>query len=244
MAVDDDELTPLVSELERLSGKPLPNRDLLREALTHASVESTTHPHNERLEFLGDAVLGLSITTELYSELPGVREGALTELRSHLVSRRTAASVAKRLDLERWINTGKSLDSCAETPLSILGNALEAVVAAVYVQAGFQGALQLVRNLYGPELESARSGSVERNEKMRLQEWTQKASLPLPTYLQCPRDGNSSDAPFEVHVRIGRHEFSPATGPSKREAERLAAREAITEIERDGWDGNRDIETP
>ena len=235
-AENDSSLDGLVEKLEELCDGKLHDRALIREALTHASVESATLPHNERLEFLGDAVLGLSITSELYLHLQDAREGTLTELRSHLVSRRTAARLARNLGLERWINTGKSLEACKRTPASILGNALEALVGAVYLQRGYEGAQTMVKRLYAEELASAFRGTVKRNEKMRLQEWTQKASLPLPQYSLINQQEDDLENAFEVQVRIRGRVFPAASGSSKREAERLAARAAIQVLEETGWE--------
>lgn len=231
---DDAVFHTFTAKLEDLAGAALPAPELLRKALTHASAEAGELQNNERLEFLGDSALGLAVTHLLYDALPLAREGDLTERRAHLVSRRIAADVARRLGLHEIVSTGRSLGGHVALPSSLIGNALEALIGAIYLQSGFEPCLRVVRAVYGPEIDAILAQGIERNEKMQLQEWAQRSGRPLPTYVLIEQGGPPFARAFHMRVEHTGRLFPTAWGRTKRQAERLAAREALRVLRREG----------
>ncbi|MBL8896294.1 MAG: ribonuclease III [Planctomycetes bacterium] len=231
---DDAEFRAFTAKIEALAATVLPAPELLRKALTHASAEADEFENNERLEFLGDSALGLAVTHLLYDALPAAREGDLTERRAHLVSRRTAAAVARRLGLPEVLATGRSLGGKTALSPTLFGNALEALVGAIYLQSGFEPCLRVVSAVYGPEIEAILARGIERNEKMLLQEWTQRVASALPTYQLLGQGGPPFARAFHVRAEIEGRAFPTAWGRTKRQAERLAAREALRVLRREG----------
>lgn len=232
--VDDAVFRAFTAKLEALARVPLPAPELLRKALTHASAEADELQNNERLEFLGDSALGLAVTHLLFDALPAAREGDLTERRAHLVSRRTAAAAARRLGLHEIVATGRSLGGRVAMPPSLIGNALEALIGAIYLQTGFEPCLRVVEQVYAPELEEILAQGIQRNEKMQLQEWAQRASRALPTYVVLGQGGPPFARAFHMRAEHEGRSFPTAWGRTKRQAERLAAREALRVLRGDG----------
>ncbi|MCL5798513.1 MAG: ribonuclease III [Gammaproteobacteria bacterium] len=220
--------TPAPGDLERLLGYRFRSPDLLARALTHASHGGE---HNERLEFLGDAVLGLAVAETLYHGRPEATEGALTRRRARLVSSRALAAAARRLGLEQRLRVGGGFDrSTAEAPLA---DALEAVVAAVFLDGGWDEARRFVHRLLGPDLAAADPGADERDPKTRLQEWAQARRLPPPSYVVLARDGPSHAPRFVVRCSVGPDvPQQSAEGGSRREAEQRAAAACLHWLER------------
>ena len=158
---------------------------LLERALTHRSYayEHGGLATNERLEFLGDAVLGLVVTDLLYTAHPDLAEGSLAKLRASVVSTRALASVARELGLGRWIRLGKGEDvTGGRDKPSILADTMEAVIGAVYVERGLPGADQLVRALFGSRMAAAAAGGAAVDWKTALQELTAARGLGVPEY--------------------------------------------------------------
>jgi ribonuclease-3 len=238
---DDAVFRAFTAKIEALASAPLPAPELLRKALTHASAEADELQNNERLEFLGDSALGLAVTHLLFDALPAAREGDLTERRAHLVSRRTAAAVARRLGLHEVLATGRSLGGRVALSPALVGNALEALVGAIYLQSGFEPCLRVVAAVYGPEIEATLARGIERNEKMQLQEWAQRASRALPTYVLLGQGGPPFARAFHVQADHEGRGFPAAWGRTKRQAERLAAREALRVLRREGAIGSEEL---
>ena len=230
MARAADPLTPL----QRHLGHKFRDKTLLKLALTHASARaSQTTKDNERLEFLGDRVLGLVIA-ELLSELhPEASEGDLARLFNRLVQREACLEVAGEMGLgEHMKVAGSDLKGASRAKQGILADACEAVLGAVFLDAGFEPARKVVRKFWTPRLEDGQDAP--RDPKTALQEWAQGRKKGLPAYVQVERFGPDHAPQFTSEVRIDGHEPARGSGPSKRLAEQEAAKALL---EREGiWE--------
>ena len=176
--------------------------DLLVRAVTHSSLSSSTRPSNERLEFLGDRVLGLSIATALFQ----------TDDRA----------VAREIGLGEVLKLGRSeMMSGGRRKEALLGDAMEAVIAAIYLDAGFEAARAVVLRLWGARIASA--GSLTRDAKSALQEWAQARGLPPPVYVEVGRSGPDHQPVFRVEAQLASGEAATGEAPGKRQAEQSAA---------------------
>jgi len=193
---------------------------LLRQALTH---RSAGRPHNERLEFLGDALLNLIVAEALYQRLPQADEGELTRARASLVRESSLALIARRLELGDQLALGPGeLKSGGYRRDSILADALEAVAAAIYLDAGFD-ALKLQALAWFEPLFAALPATPEKDPKTRLQEWLQARARPLPQYEILAAEGEEHARRFVVRCRVGDDLSAEAEGGSRRQAEQAAA---------------------
>lgn len=216
--------------LQRALGYAFRDNGLMTTALTHPSYGSDHHaPHYQRLEFLGDAVLELSVSRILYFELPGVDEGRLTRLRAELVREETLYRIAQKLDLGRYIrlSVGEERSGGRDKP-SILSDVTEALIAAVYLDGGFDAAFGLVSRLYdGMITPDALRDTLD--AKTRLQEITQKAGL-MPAYEQVSMEGPPHAPVFTYRVLAGGEILGRGAGRSKQAAQQEAARAALKKI--------------
>jgi len=219
------------SRLESLLGYPFREEGLLQRALTHPS-----HPegNNERLEFLGDAVLNLVVAEELYRKHPGEREGILTTWKSLLVSRRALGRVAARLELGAFLRTGPSLEMRASLPRSVLGNTLEALIGAVFLDGGFEQAARVVLRCLAPELAGVGEAHEKIQAKQILQLFAQKELGALPRYRVLQQFEHPETTAFEVRAELGGRAYPSAWGTTKKDGERRAAWEAILILRREG----------
>jgi ribonuclease-3 len=192
---------------------------LLRQALTHRSCDDAG-PNNERLEFLGDAVLELLVSDYLYSSEPESSEGALTHRRALSVSEPTLTLAARNIGLGGWIqmSRGEEQTGGRERP-SILADAFEAVTAAIYLGAGFEAARAFIADVLVPLI----SGVKERDFKSMFQEWAQENHKETPTYAIVEEMGPEHSKEFRAHVMLGTQSMGEGTGHSKKEAEQNAA---------------------
>ena len=204
--------------------------ELLVRAVTHASISSTTRPDNQRLEFLGDRVLGLVMAEALLSADTGATEGQLAPRFNALVRKETCADVAREIRLGEVMKLGRSeMLSGGRRKEALLGDALEALIAAVYLDGGFDAAKALVLGLWG-----ARIGAVDndaRDPKTSLQEWAQARGMPPPTYSQTGREGPDHQPIFTVEVTLEDGSREAARAGSKRIAEQQAARTLLDRLE-------------
>lgn len=206
--------------------------DLLARAVTHASFSSPTRPSNERLEFLGDRVLGLTIATALFHEDARAAEGQLAPRLNALVRQETCAEVAREIGLGEVMKLGRSeMLSGGRRKEALLGDAMEAVIAAVYLDAGFEAARDLVLRLWGSRIVAARAQG--RDPKSALQEWAQARGLPPPTYVETGRSGPDHEPVFTIEARLSTGESASANAPGKRQAEQAAARALLARMEGD-----------
>lgn len=199
-------------------------------AVTHASIGSATRPDNQRLEFLGDRVLGLVMAEALLTADPQATEGQLAPRFNALVRKETCAEVARDVDLGAVLKLGRSeMLSGGRRKEALLGDALEAVIAAVHADAGFEAARALVLRLWGDRI-----GAVEpdaRDAKTALQEWAQARGMPPPAYAETARSGPDHQPLFTVEVVLENGERQAAKAGSKRAAEQAAARALLLRLE-------------
>jgi ribonuclease-3 len=210
--------------LEKALGYKFKSRPLLRRALTHASVRSQREKSddNERLEFLGDRVLALAIAELLVEMDPEATEGELARRFNRLVRREACARVARDLDLgDALILSTSEADSGGRNKDTILADACEALLGAMFVEAGFDVARDVVRQLWMPLIGDGPRATAD--PKSALQEWAQGQGLPLPEYVEIGRDGPDHAPRFTAQVRVGRHSPAEGVGASKRAAEQAAA---------------------
>ena len=215
---------------EEVLGYRFTDRELLRTCLTHSSVARTRLASNERLEFLGDAILGLVVCELLFRQFPEEPEGELTRMKSALVSRHTCAAVSERLGLEDFLYLGKGLATHRRLPSSILAAALESLVAGVYLDGGLEAARRLIERVVDEELDRAEARDRGRNFKSVLQHLAQKRFGETPNYRLMDQQGPDHSKCFLVAAVIGETAYPAAWGASKKEAEQAAARKALFEL--------------
>jgi ribonuclease-3 len=196
---------------------------LLDLALTHGSFGGTS---NERLEFLGDSVLDLIVAEELYKGQTQLSEGELTALKAELVSRKSLADIARSMNLEAQARTGQGL-SGRTLPTSVLANLYEALLGAIYLDAGLEAARAFVLHTMGTALARVQRGHAISNPKQELQILLQKAGRPLPRYVLLESRGAAHEKVFCVCAEVEGVQHTAAWGRSLREAETWAAHEAL-----------------
>lgn len=206
------------------------NELLLEQALSHSSAVEQRHESNERLEFLGDAVLGFVICHETFDRYPTYEEGEMTKIKSAVVSRKVCADAAEELDLGRILRVGKGMSSTS-LPASVIGAAYEAIIGAMYLDGGFEIAKQFVLRTIGNRIVEAASSTHQDNYKSVLQQVGQKIAGCAPTYVVLDEKGPDHAKCFEICVELAGHRYTPKWGPSKKQAEQLAALEALKELE-------------
>jgi len=207
------------------------NRDLLRNCLTHASGAEHRLASNERLEFLGDAIMGAVVCEMLYLRFPEEPEGELTRIKSIVVSRTTCAKISEGLSLPRFLVLGKGLSINETVPMSVAAAVFESLTAGVYLDGGLEAARRLIERVMGPEIELA--GGVEhgRNYKSLLQQYAQKLFGATPVYRLLDEKGPDHSKCFKVAALIGQQTYQPAWGANKKTAEQRAAQNALYELE-------------
>jgi ribonuclease-3 len=201
---------------------------LLELAFTHRSYayESGSKETNERLEFLGDSVLGLIVTEELYKRYPEFDESRLSPLRSGVVNMRALADIARGLQLGQYIRLGKGEEvTNGRDKNSLLADALEALIGAIYMQFGFAQCTEIVRKLITPTMDSAVARGAGLDGKTALQELAASLGKGAPEYV-VSEDGPDHDKSFTAVAMLSGQVMSEGTGKSKREAEQVAARAA------------------
>lgn len=202
--------------LPSLSGK------LLDEALTHPSAGSPARPDNQRLEFLGDRVLGLIMSEALFSRYPSEAEGKLAPRLNDLVRKETCAEVAEEIGLGDHLRLGRSENlSGGRRKATLLGDAMEAVIAAVYLDRGLDAARDVILRLWGVRLTEQRAAPLD--AKTAVQEWAQARGLAPPKYVEVARSGPDHAPVFTVEARLSTGQTSTGEAPSKRRAQQHAA---------------------
>ncbi|KAA9133273.1 ribonuclease III [Marinihelvus fidelis] len=202
----------------------------LLEALTHRSLDARNY---ERLEFLGDSVLALVVSRRLFEVRPGDDEGSLSRLRSRVVRQETLARVARDIGLGEHMRLGRDqLHTGGHRRASILSDVLEAIIGAVYMDAGFDAAERVVRAIFDPVIDALPDGEDLKDPKTRLQEWLQARGRPLPEYTLVGEEGADHAKLFHVRCRLPDSGFdASASGRSRRGAEQTAARQVLDECE-------------
>lgn len=220
----------VLDECQKVIGYEFRQPDLLRAALTHTSGADTRLSSNERLEFLGDAVLGLVTCEQLFLRFPDYQEGDLTRVKSVVVSRRTCARIGRALNLGDYMFVGKGMHQHAAVPLSLLADAFESLVAAIYLDGGLEAAKTFILRYIGPEIEQVAEEAHGGNFKSLLQQVSQREFNATPQYLLLDEKGPDHSKCFKIAALIARHRYRPAWGRNKKEAEQKAAMNALAQI--------------
>jgi ribonuclease-3 len=228
---DSPEAAVDVAECQRRIGHEFRDPSLLLAALTHASGAHHRLASNERLEFLGDAILGFLVCEKLYHLFPESLEGDLTRIKSVVVSRETCSRISEQLQLVDFLIVGKGLAVNRPVPTSVLSDLFESVVAAVYLDGGMEAARPIVERLLGPEIEQVVSGALGSNHKSLLQQCAQRDYGVTPTYEVVEEAGPDHSKSFCVSAQIGGRRYAPAWGRNKKEAEQRAASNALVELQ-------------
>ncbi|MHC4186622.1 MAG: ribonuclease III [Planctomycetota bacterium] len=217
-------------QIERLINYNFSNRNILSKALAHSSSVDNRLLSNERLEFLGDAVLDLVICQVLFDRFPTHLEGDLTKTKSMLVSRRTCSKVARNLGLHKYLLVGKGMTSIRALSGSLSAGVLESIIAAIYIDGGFEAAREFIIRNYSPLIDQTNDEKAHGNFKSLLQQYAQQHFEVLPTYELLDEKGPDHNKCFEVEVAIADHHFPSAWGINKKEAEQKAALNALIEL--------------
>jgi len=206
--------------------------EYLHQALTHSSLSTVNRPDNQRLEFLGDRVLGLVIAEALLSDDLEAREGKLAPRLNALVRKETCAEVAEDVNLGAALMLGRSeMLSGGRKKTALLGDAMEAVIAAVYLDAGFDAAAALILRLWGDRIRAAEENAAD--PKSGLQEWAQARGMPPPAYIEIERSGPDHAPVFVIEAQLKNGRSARATAANKRTAQQLAATLLLKELEAD-----------
>lgn len=210
-------------------GHDFSDQKLLRMALTHRSFGT---PNNERLEFLGDGILDCVIAAELFHRFPDLPEGDLSRLRANLVRQDALHRLAVSLNIGDCLRLGEGeLKSGGAQRPSILADALEALLGAIYLDAGFETAFAVIAKLYQPLLDELKPGQVQKDAKTSLQEWLQGRKKPVPRYVLLEATGAAHEQRFEVACEIDNPSLRTiGHGASRRIAEQAAADKALKEL--------------
>ncbi|WP_299734879.1 ribonuclease III [uncultured Roseobacter sp.] len=205
--------------------------ELLAQAVTHASMSSANRDDNQRLEFLGDRVLGLVMAEALLSLDKSATEGQLAPRFNALVRKETCADVAREIDLGAVLRLGRSeMLSGGRRKQALLGDGIEAVIAAVYMDAGFEVARALILRLWGTRVHEVEEDA--RDAKTALQEWAQARGLSPPAYVEVARTGPDHAPVFTIAAELETGQSQKATAGSKRQAEQAAAGNLLAELEK------------
>jgi ribonuclease-3 len=215
---------------ESIIGYEFKDKSLLEQALSHSSAVDSRDHSNERLEFLGDAVLGFIVCNETFQSFPDFEEGDMTKVKSAVVSRRVCAEIAQDLNLNRILKVGKGMSS-GELPESVSGAAYEAIIGAIYLDTGFQSAQDFVLLTIAGRIDDAAASTHQDNYKSVLQQVGQKIAGFAPSYVVLDEQGPDHAKCFEICVELGSTRYTSKWGASKKQAEQLAALEALKELD-------------
>lgn len=216
--------------IEQILNYKFSNRKLLSQAFYHSSSVEDRAMSNERLEFLGDAVLGAVICQRLFEKFPQYLEGDLTKIKSSLVSRRICAKVIKKLGLQEYLKVGKGMNGSMALSGSLAAGLFEALVAAIYVDGGFEAAKKFILDGFEPLISQANAAQAHGNYKSLLQQYAQQQFNITPTYSVLDEKGPDHNKCFEVEAVMADKHFPSAWGNNKKEAEQKAARIALSEL--------------
>jgi ribonuclease-3 len=220
----------ILADCQEAIGYKFRKAELLRSALTHTSGANTRLASFERLEFLGDAVLGLIVCDLLYRRFPDYQEGELTRIKSVVVSRNTCAKISERLGFEECLVLGKGMGMQGPTPESLLADVFESLIGAMYLDGGIEAARRFIVEHIEAEIEETVEGHGFVNHKSQLQQTAQRQFGSTPTYLLLDVKGPDHSKCFKVAAQIGRQRYIPAWGKNKKDAEQRAAMNALSEL--------------
>jgi ribonuclease III len=221
----------ILQQIEQILGHEFTNTALAKRAFMHSSAVDNRLDSNERLEFLGDAILSTVICETLFEMFRDYAEGELTKMKSMLVSRGTCARVACRLNLPKFLTVGKGMLSSKALPTSLAAGLLEAVIAAVYIDSGFDVARDFIVRHFATLIEQVDSEEAHGNYKSLLQQHSQEQFNVAPIYVLLDEKGPDHNKCFESEVVIAQRHFPSAWGANKKEAEQKAAYNALVEMQ-------------
>jgi ribonuclease-3 len=220
----------ILEECQEVIGYRFGRPELLRAALTHTSGANTRAASFERLEFLGDSVLGAITCEQLYQRFPDYQEGDLTKVKSVVVSRKTCARFSQQLGLGNFLFLGKGMITHGELPTNLLADVFESLVAAIFLDGGWDVVKGFVLRLMQPEIERVAREAVGSNAKSQLQQFVQREYGDTPRYYLLDEQGPDHARSFKVAAQVGEQRFPAAWGRTKKEAELKAALNALAQI--------------
>jgi len=221
----------VLQRAEQAVGYVFRDKSLLTSALTHASVADNRLASNERLEFLGDAILSMVVCHELYQRFPHLLEGELTKIKSTVVSRKTCAEISRHIGLPDLLFLGKGMAGRSRLPNSLAAAVFEALIAAIYLDGGgLEEARRFILEHVSEKITRAAESEHQYNYKSQVQQYAQKILNGVPTYELLDEQGPDHSKCFEVCVVIHGRRFPSAWGTSKKEAEQKAAYNALYEL--------------
>lgn len=222
--------TDLIDRAEKVLGYRFVSPALLTESLTHASIADNRLNSNERMEFMGDAVLDLVVCADLFDRFPHLLEGDLTKIKSAVVSRRTCAEVSKETGLVDLLIIGKGISNRETMPSSLAAAVYESIVAAIYLDGGFEVVKEYVLRTMVPKIIDIAANLNQQNYKAVLQQHAQRLLGATPIYELLDEKGPDHSKCFEVCVTVDGRRFHSAWGPNKKMAEQKAALLALEEL--------------
>jgi len=220
----------ILQQIEQIIGYKFSDRNLLRKAFIHSSAVDNRFLSNERMEFLGDAILGMVICQALFERFSSYQEGDLTKIKSMLVSRRTCARIAKQLSLQKFLKVGKGMVSSRSLSGSIAAGLLEAVIAAICIDGGLENARSFILRVFTSLIDQSDAQQAVGNFKSLLQQHAQQQFNVTPVYEMLDEKGPDHDKCFELEAVIAGRHFPSAWGTNKKEAEQKAAFNALVEL--------------
>jgi len=229
----------LAMRAQKVLGYRFQSTDLLIKSLTHASRADSRVKSNERLEFLGDAVLGLVVCDELYRRFAGWLEGDLTKVKSMVVSRRVCAEIADEIGLTQLLILGNGIDPQSGLPVSLRAAVYEAVIGALHVEGGFEIAKEFILRTASNHIDTWSTSENRENYKSALQQYAQQWLGATPRYEALDEQGPDHAKCFEVCVVIGSERFPSAWGPNKKDAEQKAAYRALEMLQASDYQPSR-----
>jgi ribonuclease-3 len=226
----DPQVLAVLEKLEKRIGYSFTDKNLLLSALTHASGAEHRLASNERLEFLGDAILGAVVCEMLYRQYPDYLEGDLTKIKSIVVSRQTCTKISQMLGMQEFLILGKGMTTHPSVPPSLLANVFESLIAAIYLDGNPEAAKTFIVAFVGAEIELAAGGETGYNYKSLLQQMAQREYGTTPTYQLLDEKGPDHSKCFKIAAQVGSARYQPAWGRNKKEAEQRAARNALSQL--------------
>ena len=220
----------MIKKAADILGYTFKDEAILQEALTHASCADSRLNSNERMEFLGDAILGFVVCEYLYQQFPDLLEGDLTKIKSAVVSRRVCAKISESIELEQMLTLGKGMSGRPALPSSVAAAVFESIIAGIYLDEGIRSARAFILRMVKPFINETADSAHQQNFKSVLQQIAQRHLPTNPSYVLVDEKGPDHAKAFEVGVQIDSKTFPSAWANSKKQAEQQAALNALCEL--------------
>ncbi|WDI78873.1 ribonuclease III [Candidatus Purcelliella pentastirinorum] len=219
----------ILTSLQKKIGYTFSNQKILKQTLTHRSANKQ---HNERMEFLGDAILNYVISSTLYKNFPTIREGNMSRIRSNLVNGNTLTIIAKEFTLGQYLNLGPGeIKNKGFKKKSILANSIEALIGGIFLDSNIITIEKIILKWYKKKLQNIYPNKIFKDPKTRLQEYLQKMNLPLPSYSLIKMEGITHEQKFTIQCKINnKTDLILGIGLSKKKAEQEAAKQALIKL--------------